>query len=151
MKDLLLVAYPWIKALHVLSVILWMGAQLTLPLLLAVHRGLPPASKRAAMLANIERDLIRWLLNPAIVAAFVLGGLMVYVFALTAGSLPHWLVVKLVLVLLLSAVHGMLVRELRHVAGGGGRWRAATCRWVQWLDIILLALVVCLVVIKPQF
>lgn len=151
MTDLLVLAYPWIKTLHVISVILWMGAQLVLPLLLAVHRPLPPASNRAAMLADIERRLIRHVMNPAILAAFALGGLMVYILLTTAGRLPVWLGSKLVLVVVLSAVHGVLVREFRHVSTGSPRWGHAAYRRVQWLDFAMLALVVALAITKPAF
>ena len=149
--DLLVSAYPWLKTLHVFSVILWMGAQFTLPLLLAVHRQLPPASKRAAMLAEIERQLIRRVMNPAILAAFTFGGLMVYTFIANTGQFPAWLGIKLVLVLLLSAVHGLLVREYKRILTGGGRWSNAAWRRVQWMDIGMLASVVALVINKPVF
>ena len=150
MTYLLVTAYPWIKALHVISVILWMGTQSVLPLLLAEHRGLPPSSGRAAMLARLERRLIRRILNPAIVGAFVFGGTMVYGIATAAGDFPSWLGIKLALAVLLSVQHGLLVREIRHVAAGRGEWGPMTHRIVQWLNFILMALVVVLVVAKPH-
>lgn len=149
MTGFLVTTYLWLKALHVFSVILWMAAQIVLPLLLVVHRQLPPNSNRAAMLAGVERQLIRRVMNPAILAAFTFGGLMVYTFIATAGHLPAWLGIKLVLVLLLSAVHGLLVREYKRLLTGDGRWSDLAWRRVQWIDIALLAVVVALVMHKP--
>lgn len=151
MRDLLVSTYPWLKALHVFSVILWMAAQIALPLLLMVHRQLSPTSSRAVMLADIERQLIRRVMNPAILAAFTFGGLMVYTFIATAGQLPAWLGIKLVLVLLLSAVHGLLAREYKRILTSGGRWSDAAWRRVHWMDIGMLAAVVALVIHKPVF
>ena len=149
MKDLLLVAYPWIKALHVFSVILWMGAQFVLPLLLMVLRDLRPVLSRAAMLADIERHLIRWVMNPAIVAAFFFGGLMVYAIATASGSLPRWLVLKLVLVFALAVLHGKFLRQFWLISAGCTQWSLRGYRLAQGLNFGLLAGVVVLVVIKP--
>lgn len=151
MRDLLVSAYPWIKALHVFSVILWMSAQLTLPVLLTAHRRQPTGSAHALLLTDLERQLIRRVLNPAILAAFLFGGLMIYALVATSGSLPHWLGVKLTLVVILSAVHGFLVREGKRVAAGQGRWTDAAWRRVQWSDLLLLAGVVVLVITKPVY
>lgn len=151
MQELIAGSYPWIKALHVFSVILWMSAQLTLPLLLAAHRSLAADSAPAQLLAVLERRLIRRLLNPAILAAFLFGGLMVYAVAMSPGGLPHWLQLKLVLVLLLSGLHGFLVREGKRMAAGRARWSEAAWRRLQRLDLVLLAHVVGLVILKPAF
>lgn len=150
MQELVAGNYPWIKTLHVFSVVLWMSAQLTLPLLLATHRSQAPGSAQAQLLAGLERRLIRRVLNPAILAAFLFGGLMVYAVAKSPGGLPHWLVAKLALVLLLSGLHGFLVREVKRETAGRARWSAAAWRRLQRLDLLLLALVVGLVILKPS-
>ena len=112
MKDLLVTAYPWLKALHVFSVILWMSAQLTLPLLLAAHRRLPVGSERAQLLAELERHLVRRVLNQAILAAFLFGGLMVYVVFASSSSLPHWLGAKLTLVVVLFLFFNLMSKGM---------------------------------------
>lgn len=139
-------AYPWIKSMHVISVIAWMGAQLVLPALLQAHRGQPPG---AATLLRVERWLVGWVMNPAMILAFVFGGLMVMTLMAGGGEMPGWLAWKLGLVFVLAALHGRLLRQFWRAADGRVQWEARHYRWVQGLDFLLLAGVVVLVVAKP--
>ena len=63
------------------------------------------------MLKIMERRLLRFIINPAMIASFILGGLLVYMH-IEAGTFKSagWLHTKLTLVILLSAVHGYLAR-----------------------------------------
>ncbi|HEY3327677.1 MAG TPA: CopD family protein [Novimethylophilus sp.] len=142
--------YPWLKALHVTSVILWMGAQLLLPTLLAAHRGLLPSSAQAALLLRIECRLIRNVMNPAIGATFLFGALLAITIIAGMGHLPHWLALKFSLAFLLAALHGLLVRQFRHARHGCAQWTATAYRWAQGLNVVLLAGVVTLAVAKPS-
>src|SRR5690242_7500849 len=88
-----------------------------LPRLYVYHVGVPAESRRAAMLAVMERRLLRAIINPAMVATFLFGGLL----AVTPGVVDWhrgWIWLKLALVLLLGALHGMLARWRRGFAAG---------------------------------
>lgn len=142
-------AYPWIKSLHVASVILWMGAQFLLPALLMGHRDLPPSSPKAEGLLQVERWLVGRIMNPAMVAAFVFGGLLAGNWIGESWNMPGWLWLKLGAVLVLAALHGRMLRQYWRAADGRARWEEKSYRWVQGLDFALLAAVVVLVVAKP--
>jgi protoporphyrinogen IX oxidase len=149
MSDLLFIAYPWLKSLHVISVILWMGAQFLLPNLLAAHRGLPATSARAKLLAGIERRLIHRVMNPAMLASFLFGTLLASVAVDAPWHLPHWLAFKLSLVFILTVLHGKLLRQFWRATGGGAQWTTSFYRWMQGIHFVLLTGIVVLVVARP--
>ena len=151
MPDLLLSAYPWLKALHIISVILWIGAQMLLPSLLVAHRNQALTSPQVELLLGIEQQLITRLMNPAMWAAFVFGSVLASIVIDAAGQLPRWLGFKLSLVFVLSALHGMLLRQFRCVREGRKPWSAGVYHLVQAMDLLLLIGIVGLVVIKPGF
>ena len=66
----LVAAYPWLKALHIIAIIAWMAGLLYLPRLYVYHADVPPGSRRAAMLAIMERRLLRGIMLPAVVMTY---------------------------------------------------------------------------------
>jgi protoporphyrinogen IX oxidase len=149
MSDILVIAYPWLKSLHVISVTLWMGAQFLLPSLLAAHRGLPASSARVTLLAGIERRLIHRVMNPAMLASFLFGSLLASVAADASWHLPRWLMLKLSLVFVLAALHGKLLRQFWRATDGGAQWTSSVYHWVQRINFALLVGIVVLVVARP--
>src|SRR5262249_57259677 len=71
--------YLWIKALHVISVIAWMAGLLYLPRLFVYHADAPVGSQLSETLKVMERRLLRAIMNPAMIAVYVFGGLMLWV------------------------------------------------------------------------
>jgi protoporphyrinogen IX oxidase len=99
--------YPWLKSLHLLSVMSWVGGQMLVGLLLWRHAR---EAERTGL--DVERFVLRVWLNPAMLIALVSG-------VLTAGLLGReflqqagWLGWKLIAVLGLTALHGMLIAQL---------------------------------------
>src|SRR5229473_8203132 len=76
MMDFLAATYPWIKAFHIISVIAWMAGLLYLPRLFVYHAAEPIGSPTAATFKLMERRLLRGIMNPAMIAVFVFGGLL---------------------------------------------------------------------------
>ena len=71
--------YPWIKSLHVISVIAWMAGLFYLPRLFVYHVEAPEVEKHAAELfQTMERRLLRVIMNPAMVATWVFGLALVF-------------------------------------------------------------------------
>jgi protoporphyrinogen IX oxidase len=96
--------FLWIKALHVIAVISWMAALLYLPRLMVYHCEAVPGSKQSETFKVMERRLLRFIANPAMIMAWVTGLWMAY----DAGLFREgWLHGKLLLVLALSAGHGV--------------------------------------------
>jgi putative membrane protein len=110
--------YEWIKAFHVIAVIAWMAGMLYLPRLFVYHCDAEVGSRESETFKMMEHRLLRYIINPAMIATWVLGlGLAWLGGFFTAG----WLDAKLALVLLLSGIHGMLSRWRRDFASDRNR------------------------------
>ena len=136
--------YALVKSLHIGAVMFWMAGMLFAPVVI-VALGQLTGEARATAAARCRR-LYQRLSTPGILAAWVLGLTM-----LTWGGWLQstWMISKLALVIVLSALHGVLSGQLRRVATDADYrppdWVAALCP----LQIIALLLVVGLVVMKP--
>src|SRR6185436_8223242 len=75
-EALVTVAYPWLKALHIIAVIAWMAGLLYLPRLFVYHAGVPAGSNRAAMLRVMERRLLHGIMAPAAIMTYGFGLLL---------------------------------------------------------------------------
>jgi putative membrane protein len=136
----------WVKALHVVSVIAWMAAQLYLPRLLVYHAESPVGSDKSETFKIMERRLLRQIANPAMILTFVFG--IWYATWLGAWS-DTWLHVKLVFVLLLAAYHGLIARWVSDFARDERTHSARFFRMINELPALLMVVIVILVVVKP--
>ena len=138
--------YEWIKALHVIAVIAWMAGMLYLPRLFVYHCEAEPGSRQSETFKVMERRLLRAIINPAMMAAWVLGLGLVY----WGGWYTfHWLQAKVALVLLLSAIHGLLARWVRDFAADRNQHSQRFYRIINEIPAILMIGIVILAVVKP--
>lgn len=146
--------YPWLKALHVIAVISWMAGMLYLPRLFVYHCAAEKGSIQSETFKVMERRLLRAIINPAMFATWGLGLLMAWMgpdagygwFWLTSG---WWLRIKIVLVLLLSALHGLLARWVRAFAADKNPHSQKFYRVVNEIPTLLMIAIVILAVVKP--
>ena len=66
--------YVWLKALHIISVVAWMAGLLYLPRLFVYHCGAEPGSQQAQTFEIMERRLLRYIMNPAMILSLAFGG-----------------------------------------------------------------------------
>ena len=76
MAEFLLQYYSWIKALHIIAVMSWMAGMLYLPRLFVYHADAIAGSDKSETLKIMERRLLRFIINPAMIVTWLLGGLM---------------------------------------------------------------------------
>ncbi len=148
MGDLLLSLQPWIKALHIIAVIAWMAGLLYLPRLFVYHAGAPVGSGRSEMLKIMERRLLRAIMNPAMIAVFVLGGLLIA----TPGFLDqglYWWHAKLLLVLAMAVLHMMMGAWRKAFEEDRNTLSARFFRIVNEVPTVLMILIVVLAVVRP--
>jgi protoporphyrinogen IX oxidase len=147
MFDLLRSAYPWIKAAHVVAMVAWMAGLFYLPRLFVYHaeRG-TPGSELDATFQVMERRLLRAIINPSMIATWVLGVTLV----LLGGwwSAP-WLWVKVTAVLILSGFHGWCSARRRDFAEGRNTRTGRTYRIANEVPTLLLLVIVVMVIVKP--
>ena len=148
MSNILAAAYPWVKSLHIISVIAWMAGLLYLPRLYVYHANAPVGSNRAAMLEIMERRLLHGIMHPAAVMTYGFGLLLLA----TPGIVDWqrgWIWAKLVLVLLLTLFHGLLAHWRRDFAERKFSHSARFYRIVNELPTLAMIAIVLLVVTKP--
>src|SRR5258705_13556075 len=105
--------YLWLKAFHIIAVIAWMAGMLYMPRLFVYHCDAEPGSKQSETFKVMERRLLHAIINPAMVATWVLGLWLAYDGGLYGASWLQW---KLALVVAMSAVHGFFVGCVRRFA-----------------------------------
>jgi protoporphyrinogen IX oxidase len=138
--------YAWLKAFHIVAVIAWMAGMLYLPRLFVYHCNAPPRSPQSETFKVMEHRLLKVIINPAMVVTWVLGLWLAW----QGGWLTApWLHAKVFLVLLLSALHGFMVRWVRDFARDGNRRPAKFYRIINEVPTILMIGIVILVVVKP--
>jgi protoporphyrinogen IX oxidase len=138
--------YPWLKALHIIAIIAWMAGMLYLPRLFVYHCEAAVGSVQSETFKVMERRLLRAIINPAMVASWVLGLWLAW-----SGNFlsSPWLYGKLVLVLAMSAVHGMLARWTKDFAADRNRHSQRFFRMMNEVPTLLMIGIVILVVVKP--
>ncbi len=65
--------YEWLKAFHIIAVIAWMAGMLYLPRLFVYHCDGGGGSRQSETFKVMERRLLRAIMNPAMIATWVLG------------------------------------------------------------------------------
>jgi putative membrane protein len=140
-------AYLWLKALHLIAVIAWMAGMLYLPRLFVYHCDAPAGSPQSETFKVMERRLLRGIVNPAMIAALLLG--IALLVGLPVSAWPNWLWAKLVLVVLMLGLHGMLSRWRKDFAADANTRPAGFYRVVNEVPTVLLVAIIILVIVKP--
>ena len=139
-------AYLWIKALHVIAIIAWMAGLLYLPRLFVYHCAAPPGSEQAETFKVMERRLLRAIMTPAMIVAWVLG---LWLMARGTWHTAGWMHGKLALVVALSGLHGYLSASVRAFAEDRNTRSARHWRIVNEAPTVLMVGIVVLVIVKP--
>ncbi len=139
-------AYLWIKALHVISVIAWMAGMLYLPRLFVYHCDAAPGSVQSETFKVMERRLLRGIINPAMIATWVFGLVLLFVYEIYTQP---WMHLKLVLVVLMSGMHGMYARWFRDFQNDRNTRGARFYRFANEAPAVLMIFIVLLAVAKP--
>lgn len=140
--------YDWIRAFHVLSIVTWMVGMLSLPWLFAYHCEAEPGSAHSEAFKDMERRLMRLVVNPTMTAACSFGVLM----ALVPGAIDWhagWVWVKIVLILALTSMHGFLSRWRRQFLNDRNRMSARFYRGIGWSQVAMVVGIVFMVVAEP--
>ncbi len=139
-------AYPWFKALHVIAIIAWMAGMLYLPRLFVYHAVAPVGSEVSEQFKIMERRLLRYIMNPAMVVSWVVGLWMAWsIFEMKGG----WLHGKLLAVVLLSGVHGYYSAAVRAFAEDRNVKPQRHWRIMNEVPTLLMIVIVVLVIVKP--
>jgi putative membrane protein len=138
--------YDWIKAAHIVSVIAWMCGMLYLPRLYVYHARATKGSELSETFKVMERRLLRGIINPAMIAAWILGLSLAW-----QGNhwAEHWFHAKLTLLVGMQLVHAGLARWRRAFANDANVHTDRFYRFINEVPTLLLIGIVVLAVVKP--
>ena len=138
--------YEWIKALHVIAIITWMAGMLYLPRLFVYHCNAELGSVQSETFKVMERRLLKAIINPSMIATWALGLWLAWMSGFYRAG---WLQAKVLLVLLLSGLHGLFVRWVRDFAQDRNRHSQRFYRIINEVPTLLMIAIVILAVVKP--
>jgi protoporphyrinogen IX oxidase len=138
--------YEWLKAMHIIAVIAWMAGMLYLPRIFVYHCAAPAHSTQSEIFKVMERRLLKAIINPAMVATWILGLWLAWRGGWYSSG---WLQIKVLLVLAMSALHGFFARWVRDFAADRNAHSAKFFRIVNEVPTVLMIAVVVLAVVKP--
>ena len=148
MEDILSALYPWVKTLHVVSIIAWMAGLLYLPRLMVYHvENAHISNEIDATFQVMERRLFQLIMTPAMVATWLFGILL----ALTPYVINWqqvWPWVKLVAVFLMTGFHHWLGARCRDFMRGENNISGRQYRLVNEVPTVLMIVIVVSVIVK---
>ncbi len=141
----------WLKAFHIVFVVMWFAGLLYLPRLFVYHRALGADEAAAhARFVTMERRLL---------AITTVGGVLALAFGVALltwwiSNAPEyfaqgWLHAKLALVALLIAFHAHCAVLAGRLARGTARMGVTALKWFNEVPALILIAIVVLVVVKP--
>ena len=146
--DVLAYAYLWIKALHVISLIAWMAGLFYLPRLYVYHTMVTPGTPESERFKVMERRLLKAIMNPAMIATWTFGILLV----LTPGVIDWrqgWWHTKLFCVLGMTVYHQGLAVWRRGFLEDRNRLSERFYRIANEVPTLLMIIIVIMVIVRP--
>ncbi len=141
--------YLWVKAFHIIAVISWMAGLLYLPRLFVYHASVHPDSESSRMLKLMEKKLLKYIMNPAMLLSFILGAWLMIITKAGAPGSGGWMHLKLVFVIILAALHGMMAKYRKDFERNQNTKSSRYYRIFNEIPAVAMVVVVLLVVLKP--
>ena len=138
--------YPYLKTLHILSIILWMLGMLYLPRIYAYHAEALAGSETDTVFQTMETRLLKNLLTPIMIIAFITGILLIFALG---GQVGGWFHLKFILVILLAGLHGMLSKHRKNFATGQNTKDPKFFRTLSHISTAFMIIIATLAVVKP--
>jgi putative membrane protein len=152
MTDWLIAHYDLLRGLHILAVIAWMAGLLYLPRLYAYHANAAAGSELDLTFQTMEAKLLRIIMNPAFVLAFVFGLSLIWVDGHIRGWRflgQPWMVVKLSGVVFLTGWHHYLA--VARKAFAEGRNQRSDKFWRMTNELPFLAAIAMVIAVTTEF
>ena len=138
--------YLWVKAFHIIAIIAWMAGLLYLPRLYVYHCAAEPGSVQSETFKVMERLLLRAIINPAMIASWIFGVMLV---ARLGLWLAPWMLGKFALLLAMQLIHAAYARWRRHFANDANRHTGRFYRIMNEVPTVLMIGIVILAVVQP--
>jgi len=148
MTDILILAYPWIKSFHIISVISWMAGIFYLPRLFVHHsENVALQSETHDLFCMMEMKLLKVIMNPAMIATWIFGLLLVAVPGIVDWS-DVWPWLKGISVIGMTVFHIWLAKQRKNFVAGVGVLEGRRYRIMNEVPTVLMIVIVISVVVK---
>ncbi|WP_421784550.1 CopD family protein [Hyphobacterium sp.] len=146
MADFILGAYDWLRGLHILAVIAWMAGLLYLPRLFVYHCEAEPGGELDTVLKLQEHRLLKFIMNPAMIAAWIFGILLVWSNTERAGgwAIFHqwdWLV-KFAGIAVMTGLHHIFAVRKKAFEAGNNTWSQRKYRIYNEIPALVAIIIV---------
>ena len=139
--------YLWVKAFHIIFVIALMAGLLIYPRYKLHQLKSKPGDELFETMKEASDRLRRIILNPSLVIVWVLGITMIVLNQ--SLLLVGWMHTKLLLVLILSGLHGYFIGMGKKIDRGDVAPSAKTLKMLNEVPFVIMIAVVLLAVLKP--
>ena len=143
--------YLLFKSIHLIAVISWMAGLLYLPRIFVYHSEAVAKNKPRDLISTfkvMEKRLFIYIMNPAMIASWIFGGLLIYTISIDNLS-SLWLQLKLLFVVILTIYHFFLFNCLRKFAENNNVYSAKLYRIINEIPTVLLILIIFVIIYKP--
>ena len=138
--------YNWVKILHISFVVAWMAGLLYLPRLFVYHKENENENKTVAIFKVMEKRLYFYIMNPAAVLVWFSGIYLGHVL-----GFDTWLIVKIGVVLLMTAYHVLLGIHLNDFKLDKQIRTSRYFRIINEIPFFLLFIILIMVIMKPFY
>ncbi|WP_333712167.1 protoporphyrinogen oxidase HemJ [Yoonia sp.] len=148
MIEFLYTIYPWIKALHIMAVIAWMAGLFYLPRLYVYHAERATVGSELDQTFQImEEKLLRVIMNPSMIVAWVAGLIMLGLGVFDWGAAWSW--IKIASVLAMTWAHMWMAARRKEFAAGTNTRTGRQYRIFNEVPTVLMFLIVIAVIVRP--
>lgn len=149
MGEFLTTAYPWVKSLHVISVIAWMAGLFYLPRLFVYHvEKVGNGGDTDELFQLMEMRLLRVIMNPAMIATWLFGLALVFTPGILDWSMT-WPWTKAAAVLAMTWFHHWLGKRRKELMTGNCDISGRHFRLMNEVPTVLLIIIVISVIARP--
>ena len=143
--------YLFFKSIHLIAVFFWVAGLLYLPRIFVYHSEAVKNNKSEDLISTfkvMERRLFIYIMNPAMIASWILGVLLVHTIGIdNFGFL--WLKLKLLFVIILTIYHFFLLQCLKKFAENNNSYSPRFFRIINEIPTVILIAIVFIIVFKP--
>jgi len=140
--------YDVLKAFHLIAVISWMVGLLYLPRLFVYHNETIFKSETDNTFLLMEFRLNKYIMTPAMFLTYVLGFILVY--KQNYLLFENYFIIKLILVILLTAFHVYLSILYKDFKKGYRKRNTVFYKIINEVPTILMIIIVILIIVKPN-
>lgn len=147
--------YDLVRGLHILTVIAWMAGLLYLPRLFVYHIKNFGTATVTEVFKDMERRLLRFIMNPAMVAAWLMGLTLIYFDVHDRWGwgffAKPWVVVKLLGVVAMTGYHHYLAVTYKKLERGDAVGPEKTWRMLNEVPFVLAIVIVLSATVEYTF